>query len=168
MGLTFGNNKLGNVANWSLPAIKTCPGRTALCEDLCYAHKGFYRYPSTTKVQEDNLRQAKLVRFTNYIIKTINERDIRLMRVHASGDFFDLAYAEKWYDIFKITRTTTKFWLYTRSWRIPDGLNRAGLREAVALRNMIQKMTRLPNVWVFLSADKETGKPPAWARTLPS
>lgn len=165
MGLVYGNSKLGKVWNWSIPAIKTCPGSTALCRRLCYAHRGFYRYRSTAEALDSNFRQAKLARFTSYVIKKIHEEGIRLMRVHASGDFFNLAYAEKWYDIFKITRTTTHFWFYTRSWRIPPGTKGEALREARKLRNMIKKIAKLPNVSVFLSADKETGQPPAWPKT---
>lgn len=165
MGLVLGNSKLGSIWHWSLPAIKTCPGKTELCAGLCYAARGRYYSPAVIAALQENYRLSRRKDFVDYVLETIQKYDIRLMRVHASGDFYDSEYANKWLEIFEQTRLTTRYWFYTRSWRIPEGIPAPRLREAELLRKMIRGMSQMPNVHALLSADRQTGRPPRWKRT---
>lgn len=165
MGLVQGNSKLGGIWHWSIPAIDTCPGKTELCSSLCYAARGHYYSPSVIQALEANERQSRLDRFADYVLGMIQKHRIRRMRIHAAGDFYDAEYANKWLDIFNQSRLTTQYWLYTRSWRIPAGLAAKDLRQAQALRKMVHSMTLMPNVRVWLSADRQTGRPPRWKRS---
>ncbi len=52
--LTRSNGKLGEgIHAWSLPAVETCPGHSALCERVCYARTGRYR----TQFMQDRLAE---------------------------------------------------------------------------------------------------------------
>lgn len=90
---------------WNLPAVLTCPYRTKMCEDSCYAIKAEKQYGY------DCLRR----RFANYVLSTKDnfvemmikhlESKIKhhsrkgktiVVRIHESGDFYNKVYAMKW------------------------------------------------------------------------
>ena len=112
--LINGNSKLGKgVWTWSmLPSNKpftvfingeesivygTCP-----CDCVgCYAQTGFFKMPS---VIESLAIKTYIARhftawFINAIIAQIHADNIRLCRIHASGDFFSDAYINAWKEI---------------------------------------------------------------------
>lgn len=144
-----GNSKLGAIPNFSLEAVKTCPGASEACKSICYATSGFYNMPSVQAFYERNLKLARSMKFVDKILEEIQKRQIRLMRIHASGDFETPAYASKWLEI--ITRSKhTRFFAYTRSWR------------EEAIRPILWDMSRRSNMSLLLSCDHETGAPPRW------
>lgn len=90
----------------------TCPCHC----DGCYATTGFYNMPS---VLESNAIKTILARdymewLENAIIAQIKADKIRLLRIHASGDFFSVAYIEMWQRIVKACPETA-FWTYTKN-----------------------------------------------------
>jgi len=111
--LSDGNKKLrGDDTNaflvWNIPAISTCLWKTALCELACYARKAEVQYPDVLPCRERNLDESKKESFVADMIKTIswnvtsrkNTQDKQIwFRIHESGDFYSLAYLEKWIDI---------------------------------------------------------------------
>jgi len=151
--LQRGNTKLGPIIHtWTLPAFKTCPGRTAACAAVCYGQRGFYTMPSVNDGVEQNYRASKRANFARKVIQQIRKEKIRLVRWHPAGDFYDEEYIQKWIRI--VSRCgATQFYGYTRAWRVPRLLPR--LLELNARTNTI----------LWWSTDCETdlynGAPPA-------
>lgn len=147
MLFTNSNTKLGpGVRVFSIPAKVTCPGKTAACTSVCYATR--CRYCSAT-VRNHLARMYALAKrpdFDHLAVAEIQAQNIRLVRVHSAGDLFSPAYARAWLRVFKRCPDTT-FWLYTRSWRVPQ------------FRPILAHMAALPNVHVWFSADRDTGPP---------
>lgn len=150
--LSKGNTKLGKMLNWSIPAIKTCPGRSKLCESLCYAASGFYKMANVQKSQADNLKKTRKASFVKDMIKEITKhKSGEVIRLHCAGDLYSAEYADKWLEIVKACPDKV-FYLYTRSWREEDILPK------------ILELAELPNIQVWYSVDKETGAAPKHAR----
>ena len=152
-----GNTKLGSaIHTFSLPAIKTCPGRTKLCERICYADSGFYCMQNVKDALAGCYRASKRPNFPAVMIEEIAKAQAKIVRIHPSGDFYDAVYVDKWIEIARACRDTV-FFAYTRSWRVPEIL--------VALK----KLARLKNVRLWWSADSEShetdGRPPKIKRT---
>lgn len=71
----------------------------------------------------------------------------RVLRIHVSGDFYDVNYTRKWYEIAK-SLPNVQLFAYTRSWR-----EEAILPELLTL-------ARLDNFQLWWSIDRETGPAP--------
>ena len=145
--LTRGNGKLGEgIHAWSLPPIETCPGRSDLCERVCYARAGRFRTRSMIERLDSNLTAATNDDFADRVAAEIRRRGVHTLRVHVSGDFFSPLYVARWVSIaWRSPRTT--LYGYTRSWRDP------AVGEALA------EFASLENVRLWYSVDSETGLP---------
>jgi hypothetical protein len=147
--LTRGNGKLGEAIHaWSLPAVATCPGRSALCERHCYARHGRFRTDVVRDRLQANLAAAEAPDFVARVVREVRCRGARVVRVHVSGDFHSAAYARRWASIARRC-PATRFYAYTRSWRVPS--------VAPALADL----AALSNFRVWYSTDAETGLPAA-------
>lgn len=125
-----GNRKLRNTDKirfmiWNLPAVKTCPFRTAMCEKSCYARKAERVYPQVLPSREKNYNATLSPDFVDNMIFTIEKElstkkyngKLTIFRIHESGDFYNLEYAKKWVAIarhFENDRRI-KFLAYTKS-----------------------------------------------------
>lgn len=140
--LADGNEKLGSgIGAWSIPSVKTCPGKSALCKALCYAG----RYEGRWKL--DYSPKLRATKKADFISKMVAEAQFRtLVRIHVAGDFYSAAYVHQWAEVARRC-PGTKFYAYTRSWR--DG----------SILPAIRVLEALPNVTVLYSCDKETGVP---------
>lgn len=82
----------------------------------CYAMTGNYRYSNT--INNIGIRNVLARDFMDWIEKAIKAQieaeQIKFVRIHASGDFFSIAYAETWLRIAKAFPDTT-FWTYTKN-----------------------------------------------------
>lgn len=112
--LIKGNMRMGDeVYIFNLPPLKTCCP-TPWCRQNCYALKGnFRRFPSVRKSAEWRYKVSRLPDFVERVVKEIKQRHIRIVRLHASGDFYSRAYVKKWIVIARQCpnvrfRTTTK------------------------------------------------------------
>ena len=127
--LVDGNSKLGKGV-WT---FSTLPGNklysvvingkafdvlgTCLCNCAgCYAQTGFYNMPS---VMQSNAIKTVLSReymdfVKRAIIAQIHAENIKLCRIHASGDFFNSAYVNMWREIIKACPDCV-FWSYTKN-----------------------------------------------------
>ena len=134
--ISFENRKLQptkttNFFIWNLPAVRTCPFRTRLCELLCYALKSENLYKDVLPARRDNLAASKLDTFvsdmTGFILdKARRQRKPRLIvRIHESGDFYNRDYAEKWLQIARNCQACEKvlFIAYTKSFAYFDGVD---------------------------------------------
>jgi Gene product 88 len=145
--LSRGNGKLGEgIHSWSLPAVETCPGRSTLCESVCYARTGRFR----TQIIQDRL-QASLDAslrddFERRIVAEIRRRGVHTLRIHVAGDFYSPEYAAKWLRIARQCRRT-RFYCYTRSWRQSE------------FAAVLADLATLSNVRLWWSVDAETGLP---------
>lgn len=143
-----GNHKLGrHIWTWSLPAEETCPGATAECRKACYATKGFYLFDAVTDLYRRNEAFSRTKWFVPWMTSRLVADAIQTLRIHAAGDFYDAAYVDKWRCIAKKS-PCQQFFGYTRSWR--ERSQRRSLRQ----------LSRLSNMTLWWSADRETGRPP--------
>ena len=150
--LQRGNTKLGPLIHtFSIPAILCCPGRTKLCEGLCYADHGFYHMATVKEALEKNYHTSKQASFVNKMIQEITNEKVKILRVHVAGDFYSAAYVRKWSTIIERCQGT-QFYVYTRSWRVPT------------IQAQLCNLAKLKNVLLWWSTDSETavknGKPP--------
>lgn len=143
------NDKLGRVLTFSLPAGKTCPGKSQICFTKCYARRRASRFscPGTINKYASNLERTRRSDFARSAIRILQrQKPGALVRVHVSGDFYSARYTAKWTRIMRECPHLT-FWLYTRSWRIPT------------ISTALEEMAKLPNVRLWYSCDTETGAP---------
>ena len=116
----LGNAKLGrSIFHFSLQAVETCPGRTPACTAVCYANgRGRFRFPSVREKLAWCYDQSRRPDFASRVAREIASRGVIVLRVHASGDFYDREYAEKWLDVMR-RAPRVRYYFYTRSWRVP-------------------------------------------------
>lgn len=147
--LALGNGKLGgSIHHFDLPAVATCPGRSAVCEAVCYATAGRF---ATAPVRERLawcLRQSRRADFADRMVAEVRRKGAVVVRVHVSGDFYAAGYADKWLAVFRRC-PAARFYFYTRSWRVPE------------VAAVLGRMAGLGNVRAWYSADRETGLPDA-------
>jgi hypothetical protein len=142
------NLKLGfGIHGWSLPAILTCPGMSHLCGRHCYAIQGFFLMPTVATAHARNYAFSKSADFASWMRQILHARFVKTLRVHVSGDFYDVDYTRKWRQIVEQSRGVT-FFAYTRSWRQDD-----------ILPELLQ-LARYPNMHLWWSIDRETGPAP--------
>lgn len=99
------------VNNMSFDTKGTCP-----CSCVgCYATNGNYRFSSVTNslAVRTWLVYNDLEFVKRAIIAQIKADNIEFIRIHASGDFFNMEYIEIWKDIIAECKKTT-FWTYTK------------------------------------------------------
>jgi hypothetical protein len=144
--LSRGNDKIGGaIFAFNLPAVDTCPGRSAACS-ACYAQRGRWSFPKVQAALRRNWEASRDPFFAERMMREIRRRRARVVRIHASGDFYDSRYLRAWA---RVARNCpwVKFYAYTRSWRLP------GLREE------LEELATLSNVRLWYSADLDTGVP---------
>ena len=123
--LTNSNSKLGSaIWNFNIPAGLTC-GKyaTAECMKFCYAKKGHFQFGSTRDCHMTNFEGSKLDSFVNDISNQItdNLNSIKFVRIHGSGEFYNVEYFSKWVSI-ALKFPKINFIAYTKNFDI-DGSN---------------------------------------------
>lgn len=134
--LKIGNEKLGkNIWDYSLPPVDSCPD-SLLCKDDCYAVRYYLQYPNAKKCYDDNFKLClnDLNAFKMLVINQINKRNnnnrtknkINNIRIHASGDFYNIEYLNAWIEICK-TFKNINFFTYSKAFKninnLPKNLN---------------------------------------------
>lgn len=145
-----GNQKLGRHLIWSfsLPSGKAdvCVGMTQTCKRVCYAARLESYRPSAAKRYKINLRLSRRRGFVRRIRAFIVANHIRILRIHAGGEFWSRRYTRKWLAIIRRS-PKVRFYSYTRSWRVP------------VIRQVLDEMAAEPNLQLWYSADRDTGLP---------
>jgi hypothetical protein len=145
--LVAGNGKLGmSIWHFDLPARTTCPGATSVCRRECYAARGRFRFGPVRERLRANLAASRRADFADRVGREIRRKGVLVVRVHVAGDFYSPAYTRKWLAVFR-SAERTRFYFYTRSYRVP------------AILPVLGEMVALPNVRVWFSTDAETGMP---------
>lgn len=135
LNVSRGNKKL--ISNdetlfiiWNLPAVKTCPNLTRHCFEECYARKAETVYKDCLPSRMKNWEETKQADFIPNMLYTIlsairydrKHRNI-VVRIHESGDFYNLTYAMAWLEIaYMLTGENVEFIFYTKSFRFFDGI----------------------------------------------
>ena len=146
--LALGNVKLGgSIHHFDLPAVTTCPGRTSICEGVCYAHeKGRYRFKRVLERLRWCWEQSLRDDFVERMIREIRSKGCLVVRVHVSGDFYSPEYSAKWLEVMQACKRV-KFYFYTRSWRV------------ASIVPTIEAMAKRANCKAWYSTDSESGTP---------
>jgi len=145
------NARLGPAIHaFNLPAEPDlCIGASPACEAACYA-KGFLFRLQRGRHRRNYERSLESC-FPGAVIAEIRRGPIRVVRVHTSGDFYAPAYVREWAAVARACPETA-FFAYTRCWRRAEVL-----AELIVLAG-------LPNVNLWFSEDRDTGRPPAVPR----
>jgi len=107
VSISLGNSKLGNIANISLPPIKSCrPG--VPCAKACYARKSYRMYPNVRKSWDTNYKTwetdpgeyfGQIIEWLKGRQENKRKKQIRFFRWHVSGDIPDSQYFNAIVDI---------------------------------------------------------------------
>ena len=155
-GLSNRTGKLGKrVWSFSLPRVATCPGMSQWCRESCYMAKLERMYKTMLASYHENFENAavetKALRAA--ILEKIPKiRNLRAIRIHVDGDFFNAGYVRMWASI-AVALPETRFYAYTRSWRVKR------------LRKSLETLRAVPNFTLWASTDPTTEDPPAEWRT---
>lgn len=142
---------------FGLPAHISCPGKTTVCENICYAFKLERAYTNVNKLLKNNWdtlkacgdnvsdMEALLDELLNSYVSE-HERVERLrkttyrkvFRIHWDGDFYSVPYAKAWAKAIK-KRPDIQFWAYTRSFKPPV--------------NVVPYLKGIDNLSLYLSVD---------------
>lgn len=143
-----GNIKVGDIPTFSLPSRITCPGASKWCLQHCYAHRYERRRPHCGRAYSRNLVLSwNQKEFIKVVLRSI-PRHLGSFRIHVSGDFYSVDYIRSWIKICRL-RPHTLFWVYTRSWMIPE------------LMPALEELRALKNIQLFASVDSTMPDPPA-------
>ena len=145
--LTKGNTKLGTtIYSFNLPAIDTCPGKSAVCIILCYATRRRFKSGNVRAAHSRNLDIAQAAGFAEKMIEEIKRKKPKCVRIHAAGDFFSVRYIKAWIKVIRAFPNIT-FYAYTRSWVIAQ------------LLPHLKVLASLPNFDMWFSTDRAMGRP---------
>ena len=140
--------------SFGIPSVETCPGRTDYCEMDCYAIEAEHRTATEIKLIRNlallqdadategmtDLLRDMLASYRDAANKLGVETKNQRFRIHWSGDFFSLDYAQAWRSV--ITENPDiNFFVFTRSFR-PD-------------LNVVPILAGLDNLDLLLSVDRE-------------
>jgi hypothetical protein len=142
----MGNGKLGqSIYHFDLPAVSTCPGRSAACQ-VCYATQGRFVFPQVQERLRWCYEQSRRGDFVERMAREIRRKGVLVVRIHVSGDFYSSDYAGKWLAVMRQC-PRARFYFYTRSWRIPE------------IAGVLEEMAALRCCRPWYSVDYDTGLP---------
>lgn len=173
------NAKLGpDVYSWSLPPGTTCPGKSKVCREICYARALAKRRPGVATAWNTCLRLSERSDFSDLLSEALialRHREMTrnpgcrwvILRLHVSGDFYSPIYMQAWMKALGYVNVGDPVvpiipWTYTRIWRVP------WLSTAMQICSSFIRTT-WPR-WLWCSSDPDTGAPPPWvneARMIP-
>ncbi len=107
--------------------------------------------------EQRNLELSRTAQFVPVIAGLIKQWHVDILRIHASGDFNNASYARRWRRIIEAS-PQTQFYAYTRSWNVRQHGDKGLVVELL-------RLSRMPNMRLWLSCDSQTGRPPAWRRS---
>ena len=142
---------------WSLPSQKTCPYATALCKKKCFAKKN-ETFKTVMASRESNLDETQKETFINDMIThleyhlqrpSIKNKKV-FVRIHTSGDFYNLDYFKKWIIIADhfADNNNILFQAYTKSMPIIlDFLREESKDDNIETMKQILKNINIHLVW---------------------
>jgi hypothetical protein len=133
---------------FSIPARRTCPGKSRLCAATCYAATGFFLMENVRRKHAANLKRTREPGFVADAVAEIKDRCMTVVRVHVAGDFYAAGYAGKWAAIARQCPRTT-FLCYTRSW------------TQDTILPVLAELATLKNMHLWFSTDRQMPRAPA-------
>ena len=125
------NSKLGrSIYAFDLPAVVSCPDSSECFKD-CYANKGAFLYGGKGAKTSNTYNFAIALNDLKYLqkelIKEIEKKKIKTIRIHSSGDFFSKEYFLMWCNIAK-RFNNIKIFTYSKApqiegLKVPKNLN---------------------------------------------
>lgn len=141
--ISQGNQKLGGaIHHFDLRAIADCPGRTSICERVCYATRSRFRFPNVRDKLQANYDATLRDDFVDRMVAECLVKGVMVLRWHCSGDVYSASYAEKMLAVMQRT-PKVKHYLYSRSFRCDD------------ICTILEQMALLPNVRMWWSCDAD-------------
>ena len=113
------NTKLGKgIYAFDLPAVISCPNHTECAKD-CYADKGTFLWKDAKRSNTYNFIIAlnDLQFLKDCLINELERRNINIIRIHSSGDFFSDDYFNMWVSIAR-KFPNLKIFTYTKTDKI--------------------------------------------------
>jgi hypothetical protein len=132
---------------FSIPAKRTCPGKSRFCASICYADTGFFMMENVRRKHIENLKRTRERSFVDDAVSEIKSRCITVARIHVAGDFYSAAYGWKWVSIVRQCHRTT-FLCYTRSWTQDD------------IMPVLAELATMKNMYLWFSTDHEMPRAP--------
>ncbi|BDR74248.1 hypothetical protein K144316041_p20870 (plasmid) [Clostridium tetani] len=109
---------------WSLPSQITCPYATEMCKKRCFSKKREI-FKNVRDSRQRNLQETKknsfvedMIKHLKYQLQRKKMKDKKIfVRIHTSGDFYNLDYLIKWTNITEHFKNNDKilFQAYTKS-----------------------------------------------------
>jgi len=133
-------NKINaDLYNFGIPAFisqdgtKTCPN-AGVCAAGCYARSGTYGFSNVKSAYESRFELTKGDGFIAAMISEVESKlklskkrgkDLVLIRIHDSGDFYSLAYFLRWTKIMSHfeSRDDVRFYAYTKQVKMFQGVD---------------------------------------------
>jgi hypothetical protein len=113
------------MVTFGLPAGETCPF-AGKCKQHCYASCGNYGFPTVKNHLQHNLEAANgdlpsllQPEINRLRILAQNTGKQLIIRLHDTGDFFNMDYIQKWNRIIQANPDII-FYCYTKSWQLLD------------------------------------------------
>lgn len=150
-------------------ALLDCPFKSKGCAKVCYATKGHHVFPNVKESRQRAHDYSMRDDFSEMMIYTINtemkySRKFQnakvILRIHESGDFYNLKYLRKWLKIWTAFRDDEQilFTFYTKSFLY-------FLQLTAEEKEMLKDLQAVGRVSVNLSMD-DTTSPEQRARYL--
>jgi len=118
--IKLGNLKIsGNTVIFNLPPIITCPG-SGECEEYCYSWVKLHgKFPNVIEARNRNYQHTLKLYFVDDMVDILTRlfekyAYIKAVRLHESGDFYNLRYLKRWIRIASKFPSMT-FYAYTKS-----------------------------------------------------
>lgn len=123
------------VGIFNLPAGESCPN-SSTCKDTCYAKGAEQRYSNVKASRQFNykLAQTDLNLLEYMLVRQIKRQDIKIVRIHESGDFFNDEYTCMWGRVANQC-PETQFYAYTKMYheigvQVLDGLKNVNIIDS--------------------------------------
>jgi hypothetical protein len=112
--LVKGNHKIDkSVLCWSITPIASCPNCSD-CKDTCYALGPYSRWKNVKNAWDKNFNESMGGDFVEKINNQLSRsKDVKVVRIHVSGDFYSQKYIDKWFEIMSMF-PAIKFYTYTK------------------------------------------------------
>lgn len=118
--LAVSNGKLGEwIVHFDVPPVLTCPGRTPICEQSCYALRSRFTFSSVRERLRWCYEQSLRSDFVKKMRAELRVRAFPVVRLHVAGDFYSVEYIEKWHQVMRAF-PRTRFYFYSRSFNVPE------------------------------------------------
>lgn len=115
---------------WSLPSRSTCPYATEMCKRRCFAKKNETfkavrdsRNRNLEETYKDTFVEDMIKHFEYHLQRPKTKDKLIIVRIHTSGDFYNMEYFKKWVDISEHFNDDKRilFQAYTKSMPILRG-----------------------------------------------